>query len=187
MTTPTPEIPTPDPQDEFKPAVIARRIFDLIEEPPVGRRVRLTPKKIETLLVVTMGGNYIEVACRFARISVASYYNYEKQAKAARLAIQQEEDGGPAYVPKRNDEPFLLLLESLEYATAHGEVIAAMELRKDSPKEFLTHRFRDRWHKKVELLADPEGGPLVHLIAPDNGRGPGSTGTPAPTGGDTDA
>lgn len=93
-----------------------------------------------------LGGNYLEVACRFAGITHATLYTWIERGKNGR-------------------QPYKDFLDAFEQAQAQAEVAAVAQLRahgRDNPAaimNFLERRFPKRWGRQIQIAGEG-GGPV---------------------------
>lgn len=145
----------------------------------IGRKPKLTDQIVKNLITVISAGNYVEVACKFVGISVASYYSWlvRGQKELDRITTLQNE-GEEDVLPTPLELPYVDFLEAIERSTAQGEITAIQAIRNQfasdwrAPLAFLERRHRSRWAKQVEVVGNPDLPVRVILDVPDNGRGP---------------
>ena len=121
-----------------------------------GRKTKLTPELQDKIEKALSAGNYVETACAYAGISVATFYNWLNEAR--------KDDAEPIYVE---------FLEATERARAVSEMrnvqIVQNAAMGDDDKDpdwraaswFLERAFPRKWGRQERVeLSGAEGGPI---------------------------
>ena len=137
----------------------------------VGRDTKLTPERQETILEALKTGCYIETACLYAGISVATMYNWFERGKRERerLAVFSDQSVSETEVA------FLEFLEAVEKARATAELRAVAQIQKAASEGtwqaaswYLERSAPKRWGRKdyTELTGE-DGGAIRIDVATD--------------------
>jgi len=125
---------------------------------PVGRPTKLTPEVSEKIVTALRGGNYREVACRYAGISYQTFRTWLKRAEEQQAPPEYLEFA--AAVEKAEADAEVADIALIRRAAQDGSWTAAAWVRERKNPE--------RWGKKdrtaVELTG-PDGGPLDVRVA----------------------
>lgn len=111
-----------------------------------GRKLKLTPERQKMIIDAILGGNFVEVACRYAGIADCTFYDWLEKGRQGR-------------------QPYKDFLEAYEQAQAQAEVAAVAQLRahgRDNPgaiMNFLERRFPKRWGRQIQISGEG-GGPI---------------------------
>lgn len=102
----------------------------------IGRKTKLTPETQSRIVQAIRGGNYIEVAARYAGIDPVTFWNWMKRGETG-------------------EEPFLNFFNAIKDAEAlsEAEAVAQVRLASRDPKNWaagmtwLERRFQQRWSR----------------------------------------
>lgn len=137
----------------------------------LGRDTKLTPERQVTILDALKTGCYVETACLYAGISVATMYNWVERGKRERerLTVFPDELGYETEVV------FLEFLEAVEKARATAELRAVAQIQKAASEGtwqaaswYLERSAPKRWGRKdyTELTGE-DGGAIRIDVATD--------------------
>jgi transposase len=124
-----------------------------------GRRTKLTPALQKKLVAAIRAGNYMEAACKAARIGVSTFFRWMERGEKASAGQFRE------------------FWEAIRLAESVAEMVAVAKWQKHIPdswqaaKEFLARRFPERWAAQDKLtivqkaLREVEGMTYAELVA----------------------
>ena len=144
-----------------------------------GRRCSLSPHKLQSILEnIAVVGAHVETSVRAAGFSDRVWYQWMAKGEKELTRVQMAEEAGQVVEVDPLEWPYARLFQVVGEYLARAEIstIGKVRVSKD-PRvalEYLRIRYRDKFHTKTEVAADPENpiAPAVHIYVPDNGRGP---------------
>lgn len=132
----------------------------------VGRSSKLTQERVETILEALKTGCYIETACLYAGISVATMYNWLERGKRERERLQVLEDE----TVTETEVIYLEFLEAVEKARASAELRAVAQIQTaaatgqwQASAWYLERSYPQKWGRKDYTEITGEGGGAIRV------------------------
>jgi CRISPR/Cas system CMR-associated protein Cmr5 small subunit len=134
-----------------------------------GRKSKLTPELIDTLVEYVKNGNYISTACQAVGISVNSYHNWLnkgddfyamfRNAYGADAEVDEEilKEMVKSDIITEHQAMCVRFAEALNKASGESEALAVLHVRKafgddwKAAMTFLERRFPTRWRRRTGI------------------------------------